>query len=118
MEGVAQIHAGICGFATSARAPSEDGQHVTFAVRSDCAKIGQVGAALGTLGMVDEYQEIGAGSEGVLGATIRGLLTGCGAGCAVPAGLFKAMQVAAGLALPADVNIRLTREETADTRRT
>jgi hypothetical protein len=42
---------------------------------------------------------------------VRATLKGCCAGCAVPAGLFKAMQVAAGLALPKDINIRLTKED-------
>jgi hypothetical protein len=37
--------------------------------------------------------------------------TNCCAGCAVPAGLFKAMQVAAGLALPKDITIRLAKSE-------
>ncbi len=30
--------------------------------------------------------------------------------CVVPVGLFKAMQVAAGLALPKDIHIQLTKE--------
>ncbi|MFN2352102.1 MAG: hypothetical protein ABR497_09170, partial [Kiritimatiellia bacterium] len=34
-------------------------------------------------------------------------LKGCCAGCAVPVGVFKAMQVAAGLALPKDPTITL-----------
>jgi len=33
------------------------------------------------------------------------ILTGCCAGCAAPAGIFKAMQVAAGLALAKDIQI-------------
>jgi len=41
---------------------------------------------------------------------VRETLKGCCAGCAVPAGLFKAMQVAAGLALPQDITIRLSAE--------
>jgi hypothetical protein len=41
---------------------------------------------------------------------VKETLTGCCAGCAVPVGLFKAMQVAAGLALPKDITIKLTKD--------
>jgi uncharacterized 2Fe-2S/4Fe-4S cluster protein (DUF4445 family) len=43
----------------------------------------------------------------VLLRTARDVLTGCCAGCAVPVGLFKTMQVAAGLALPKDITINM-----------
>ena len=112
MEGVAQIDAGVCGFHTSACVRSEDGQNVTFEIQSSCDKIEQVAAALAAQGQIDSYQEISAGSQGVLLQTARSTLTGCCAGCAVPAGLFKAMQVAAGLALPGDIGIQLTKQET------
>jgi len=42
---------------------------------------------------------------------VQAVLTGCCAGCAVPVGLFKAMQVAAGLALAKDIAITLAKEE-------
>ena len=44
---------------------------------------------------------------------VRANLHGCCAGCAVPVGLFKAMQVAAGLALPKDIEIALSLERGA-----
>jgi len=49
-------------------------------------------------------------SEGVVMAIARGSLKGCCAGCAVPVGVFKAMQVAAGLALPKDIRLKIARE--------
>jgi hypothetical protein len=42
--------------------------------------------------------------------TARASWSGCCAGCAMPVGLFKTTQVAAGLALPKDVHIAMTRE--------
>ena len=54
--------------------------------------------------------EIDTGICGLLTTAVRENLTGCCAGCAVPVGLFKAMQVAAGLALPKDINIKLGKE--------
>jgi len=59
---------------------------------------------------VDGYAEIGAGVEGVVLTTSNEMLKGCCAGCAVHAGVFKAMQVAAGVALPKDMTLKITME--------
>ena len=99
--------AGICGFRTAASVVSEDGQNVTFGIDSTCEKIRRVAQALKERGPIDAYQEIGPAAESVLLATTRATLQGCCAGCVVPTGLFKGMQVAAGLALPKDISIRL-----------
>jgi hypothetical protein len=40
-------------------------------------------------------------------SAVRASLSGCCAGCAVPVGIFKAMQAAAGVALPRDVTITM-----------
>ena len=110
MKALVDIDAGICGFKTSASAGSEDDQRVVFEIASDCEKIRVLAAALKEREPIDAYMEIHPAGEGVLMQTVRSTLTGCCAGCAVPAGLFKAMQVAAGLALPKDIIMRLTRE--------
>jgi hypothetical protein len=112
MKGTTEVEAGVCGFHTTACATSEDSQHVTFRVHSDCDKIGRLGAALAEKDGIDAYQEISAGEQGVVMQTVHATLTGCCAGCAVPVGLFKAMQVAAGLALARDIHIKLTSERT------
>jgi hypothetical protein len=108
MKGIAEIEAGVCGFRTTASATSEDGQYVTFEVRSDCDKIKKLGEALNLRGKIDAYREISPVDQSAVMQTVRATLTGCCAGCAVPVGLFKAMQIAAGLALPRDIGIKLT----------
>ena len=110
MKAIVEVDAGICGFKTSARVTSENDQHIAFDVKSDCEKIAALGGALKDKGLIDAYQEISPASESVVMQTVRSALTGCCAGCAVPAGLFKAMQVAAGIALPKDINIQLSKE--------
>ena len=110
MKANVEVDAGVCGFKTAATVVSEDGQNVVFEVRSDCEKIEQVGAALKAAGAVDAYQEISPAAQSVVMRTVNATLKGCCAGCAVPAGLFKAMQVAAGLALPKNISIRLTKD--------
>lgn len=102
----ATINAGVCGFVTEVTATSEDSQNVSFVVESPCEKIQALGVALPT---VDAYAEIGAGFDGQVLSTVRTVLGGCCAGCVVPAGVFKAMQVAAKLALPAPAGIELER---------
>ena len=104
------IAAGICGFRTAGTASADDSQNVSFAITSDCEKIQNLATKLAQGGPLDAYQEISPASPSVLMQTVRENLCGCCAGCAVPAGLFKAMQVAAGLALPKDITIKLTQE--------
>ena len=110
MKSTVEIDAGICGFRTTAAVTSPDGQNVSFDVQSDCEKIRKLGQALQAKGPVDAYQEIATGAEGVLLTTTRACLCGCCSGCIVPTGLFKGMQVAAGLALPKDLKVRLSKE--------
>jgi hypothetical protein len=110
MNATVEIDAGICGFRTKASAVSPDEQNVSFDVQSDCEKIRQLGELLKAQGPFDAYQEIGPSPGSMVLQAARSVLTGCCAGCAVPAGLFKAMQVAAGLALPKDIAIRLAKE--------
>lgn len=110
MKATVEIDAGICGFHTQASAVSPDDQNVSFEVQSDCEKIRQVGELLKAQGPFDAYQEIGPSPGSAVLRAAHSVLTGCCAGCDVPVGLFKAMQVAAGLALPKDIAIRLTKE--------
>lgn len=102
----ATVQAGICGFTTEVTATSEDTQHVGFAVQSTCDRISSLAA---NLPMVDAYAELGAGFEGELWQAIRSSLRGCCSGCAVSVALFKAMQVAAEVALPQSVSMEFTR---------
>ena len=104
------VDAGICGFHTRIHAESEDSQNVTFKIVSGCEKVRTFGEALTGKGPVDGYAELGVGSEGVVLATARENLQGCCAACAVPVAAFKAMQVAAGVALPKDVILTIGRE--------
>jgi hypothetical protein len=104
------VDGGICGFQTRIQADSEDSQNVTFTIASGCEKARAFGEALMAKGAVDGYSELGAGADGVVLTTARESLKGCCAACVVPVGTFKAMQVAAGVALPKDVTLIITAE--------
>jgi len=106
MKALVVIDGGICGFQTRAHAESEDSQNVAFKIASGCEKVKKFGDVLTAKGPVDGYAEIGAGADGVVLTTARENLKGCCAACAVPCGVFKVMQVAAGVALPQDVPLK------------
>jgi hypothetical protein len=110
MRSKVEIEAGICGFKTEVTAESEDSQYVKFEISSDCDKIRDLGRELQKRGVVDSYNEINPASSSIVMEVVKSQLKGCCAGCAVPVGIFKGMQVAAGLALPKDVFIRITKE--------
>jgi len=101
-----KVESGICGFVTEIEANSEDMQHVSFKVSTNCDKIKKLSEKLSTY---DAYNEIRDGFEGELFKAIRSELKGCCAGCAVPVGFFKSMQVAAMVALPKNISITITK---------
>lgn len=105
---VTDIHAGICGFRTVVRARSDDMQNVTLELESTCEKISALAARLEP---IDAYQEIGDGFDGVVLTAARTVLKGCCAGCVVPSGIFKTVQVAGGVALPAPISITMERKD-------
>jgi hypothetical protein len=111
MQARAEIDAGVCGFHTDVNTSSEDNMFVTFKVESDCEKIRALGEALVAKSPINAYEEISPVGDSVVMATVRECLQGCCAGCAVPVGMFKSMQVAAGLALPKDITITIEKGE-------
>lgn len=110
MKALVVVDGGICGFQTRIHAESEDAQNVTFRIASACEKARKFGEALIAKGPVDGYAEIGAGSNGVVLSLAREMLKGCCAACTAPIGTFKALQVAAGVALPQDITLHISAE--------
>lgn len=98
------VKAGICGFTTVIAATSDDMQNVSFQIETDCDNIRKLAE---DFPVVDGYSEIGAGFDGAIHGAVRENLKGCCSGCLVPCGIFKSMQVAAGLALPAAASIEI-----------
>ncbi len=101
------VHAGICGFTTRVQAECDADQTVRFTVETDCPNIRRLADSLGD---IDAYDEVGDGFDGGILTAARNTLKGCCAGCVVPNAIFKTMQVSAGLALPAPVQIELSRD--------
>ena len=111
MKAHVDVDAGVCGFHTKAVLACDNGQHISSCdISSDCENITCLAQSISLLLPLDSYLEISPVEGGRLLACCRDVLKGCCSGCAVPVGLFKAMQIAAGLALPKDVHIRTTKE--------
>lgn len=100
----AEVHSGICGFTTQVEArPAEDGRHVDLTISSDCPAVQKLAAELIQVDAFQEFTYRGEGPRTLALAAAR--LTH--PACPVPAGIIKAVEVAAGLALPAEARIEL-----------
>ena len=99
-----EIYAGICGFKTEVETRME-GSKCLIRVKSDCEEIQQLAEALTE---VDPFGEIGFRGDGPI--TLKLGAKYCAhAACPVPVGIIKAIEVEAGLALPADVTIKVSK---------
>ncbi len=99
------IHAGICGFVTRVEAHLQ-GDRCLVAIASDCQHIRNLAEHIVS---VDPFQEISF--HGQMPTILQQAAIFCThAACPVPAGIIKAVEVAAGLALPADVSIRIAND--------
>jgi len=108
-----QIYSGICGFTTNVETVSEDRQHVTLQVQSGCPDVTRISKKLNGL-TVDAYVVIGPCRQP--GCMYEGqVMRICGelphVACPVPAGIHKAIEVAANLALPRDAFIKVSPDE-------
>jgi hypothetical protein len=102
----AEIFAGICGFTTTVETHMND-SHCDLAIDSDCKAVQRLATELT---QVEPFHEITFRGEGP--RTLRLAAKHCShAACPVPTGIIKAVEIEAGLALPADVSIKLSRAD-------
>ena len=111
MEAKVKVDAGICGFKTSITAATEDGMNVELKVVSSCETIKELASRFKEKTPIDAYQELSP-NESIILAISRPVLVqkGCCEACVVPAAVCKAIQVVAGLALPKDVTLKITKQ--------
>jgi hypothetical protein len=100
----AKITSGICGFTAVVQARQE-GRKVKLDIESECQAIQALAAELTE---VDPFQEISFRGEGP--RTLKAGARHCyHPACPVPVGIIKAVEVEAGLALPAEARIELSK---------
>jgi hypothetical protein len=103
----AEICSGVCGFNTTVEAKKDDAGQMQLTIESDCKGIQRLA---GELIQVDPYREFTYRGQGPL--TFEKAAEYCShAACPVPVGIIKAVEIEAGLALPADVSIKLSKSD-------
>ncbi|RME85266.1 MAG: hypothetical protein D6775_03270 [Caldilineae bacterium] len=104
-----EIDPGICGLPTTVRAEMDpDTYRCRLSIESECAAIRKMAEDLQE---VDPFQEI-ALRRGDGPLTLRKGHEYCShSACPVPVGIIKAVEVAAGLALPADVSMKISKDD-------
>jgi len=106
---IAKIHSGRCGFNTMVEATlyeTDDGDRVKLVIQSECKSCMKLAAVLTD---VDSLREITYRGDGPLTLELAAKLLPHTA-CPVPSGIIKAIEVASGLALPADASITLSKD--------
>jgi uncharacterized protein DUF6951 len=104
----ATIDGGICGFQTRVVAEADDDFDVRLEIEADCPRVRSYTAGLDHL---NALAELGLRHEATVLAAARDERHGACVGCVIAAGIYKTMQVAAGLALPAESRIAITTDE-------
>lgn len=103
MKSKAHIKAGVCGNVADIVVVCPGRKQLsTLEISSSCKTIQ---ALAEKIQQVDGMHEIKFGFEGIIFSEARELIKACCAGCVVPNGIFKAVQIAYDLALAKDAEI-------------
>jgi len=103
----AEIFSGICGFQTVVKARMTGRNKCAVEIESECNSIQRLAAVLTE---VEPYREISFRKEGPL--TLQMASQYCAhTACVVPSGIIKAIEIEAGLALPMDPSIKLSKDD-------
>ena len=94
-----EVMAGVCGFNTRIVARADDAYQVTLEITSECTHVRQLAGLLTEVSALDEIR------RPITETTPYQLAARCHAhaACPVPSAVVKAIEVAAGMALPCDV---------------
>ena len=103
----AEIDAGICGFHTTCIATKNEDGTIHLSVQSGCKAV---------LKLAEQFENVDPMKEVFWRKTVPPLLQAAPQclshpACPVPSGILKAIEVAAGFALPKDVSIRVTKSD-------
>jgi len=99
------IDAGVCGFKTTVTALSA-GMDVNLTIETSCGHVKKLAEAMGSINPMTEI------FSGLDKSAVYAEAGKCGlhTACPVPCGIIKAIEAAAGLALPKDVAVSVTKE--------
>lgn len=103
----AEIDAGICGFRTTCVATKNEDGIVSLSVQSGCKAV---------LKLAEQFETVDPMKEVFWRRSVPGILQAVPQclshpSCPVPSGMIKAIEVEAGLALPKDVSIKVSKTD-------
>lgn len=107
MKARTEINPGICGLASTIEVESDDMQMITVTGTSECPAIVKIINDLKN-SELDAY-ECCLGKMNESPVYVKSFDKVNHAACPVPSGIIKAIEIAAGLALPKDVDIKLSK---------
>lgn len=99
----ARIDAGVCGYHTTVKAEADDNYLVLLQIESQCEAIQRLAEQLTEVNALNEISFQGESPETLQ----KGAKYCAHAACPVPSGILKAIEVAAGLALPVTATIEV-----------
>lgn len=97
----AKIEAGNCGFLTQVEAIAKENYIIELSIQSECKHIQKMANSLNKVNALNEISF----RKGMPEILQKGAEFCTHAACPVPTGIIKAVEVAAGLALPQEVKI-------------
>ncbi|HUT65537.1 MAG TPA: hypothetical protein VMZ05_05235 [Spirochaetota bacterium] len=104
MKGIADVDAGICGYSVHIEAEADDAFDICgVSVRTECPNIKEVGDTF----EIDILDTMKHGYRSKFFSMIQQKTPPLHCGCALGTGIYHAMMVAGGIALPKDITIRL-----------
>lgn len=105
---------GICGFCCTIKAQKSDNQTVTVEINgSECKQIQRLSISLTEMSLKELFMPLTRNP-----VYIAAEKSGCHPSCTIPAAVLKAVEVALGMALPKEVNIKFKDETEEEDRGT
>jgi len=103
---IVEVVPGICGFRARIVSTADELCNVTLEITSDCQHIRQLAERLTRVSALEDL------GSAITDTTTYRVAASCKThtACPVPAGILKAIEVAAGMALPADVQISIRKD--------
>jgi hypothetical protein len=104
--GIVVVDAGVCGYKATVKAEKTTGYTVRLQIETDCPHVSKIAPEPLE---VDAVRQIGL-RAGLPSLLVDAYACCAHAACVVPSALIKAVEVAAGLALPVDVSMKISKE--------
>ena len=95
-----RVNPGVCGFTAVVKIEKDEGRAFSVTIESECEMVTKLGRELAVLDFMDAFRSIADNPVYRKGSVCLKHVS-----CPVPAGILKALEVEAGLALPRDAGI-------------